>query len=389
MDVILGVDAIRPPLTGIGRYALALADRLDADPRIDRLRYFSMLGWVSDPNASLHADDMPKQIGLRLRSIIAQSRLGVRVYEELRPRLVGWRLRSERNAVFHSPNFFLPRFSGISIATVHDLSHVRFPQFHPQARVSLMNIALQRSLAQADYLITDSEFVRSEIIDLFRWPEDRIGAIPLGVDSRFRPAMGSSGVPAPLASLGLRSDGYALFVGTLEPRKNLARLLTAYALLSAEMRQQWPLVVAGDKGWRSADLHVRVRAAEEAGWLRHLNYVDESWLPDLYAHARLFVYPSLYEGFGLPLIEAMASGVPVVTTSVASIPEVVGAAAYTVDPESTEQLQHALTIGLEDESWRTRARAVGLQQALRFTWERCITSTVDAYTKAFDAGGGR
>jgi alpha-1,3-rhamnosyl/mannosyltransferase len=304
----------------------------------------------------------------------------VRAYHAVSPALFGWRLRAESDAIFHSPNYFLPPFPGRTVATIHDLSHLWFPQFHPAARIDYLKRALPDTLRRADFLITDAESVRLEMIRHFGWSADRIAAVPLGVDPVFKPRRFADLRPL-LRRYGLPDTGYTLHVGTIEPRKNLERLLFAYEALPVAVRQRWPLVLAGSRGWQSGKIHDRICRGAAAGWVQYLDFVAQDDLPFLYAGARLFAYPSLYEGFGLPPLEAMASGVPVVTSNVSSLPEVVGAAAIMVEPMDVPALTVALRRGLEDEDWRRSAIDLGCARALAFSWTKCVDSTVSIYAK--------
>lgn len=386
MKVILAVDAVVAPLTGIGRYAVELVQRLPQHPLVEQMRFFSFGRWVDGAQlARLAMAAPPSEAALAsprpsLRSRLAGNRLAVRAYQALTPHFFGWRLRAEAPAVFHSPNYFLPPFPGRSVATFHDLSHLWFPQFHPAARIDYLQRALPDTLRRADFLITDAESVRLEVIRHFGWPADRIAAVPLGVDPIFRPRPGADLRPF-LHRYGLPESGYTLYVGTIEPRKNLERLLAAYEALPAALRQRWPLVLAGSRGWRSEKIHDRLRKGAAAGWVQYLDFVAQHDLPLLYAGARLFAYPSLYEGFGLPPLEAMASGIPVVTSNVSSLPEVVGTAAMMVEPHDVAALTAALKRALEDDDWRVAAIELGLARAAKLGWAECIENTVSVYTK--------
>ena len=377
IQLILGTDSVSAPLTGIGRYTLELARGLAQHPDIARLRFFSLGRWQAMP-ALLAAETPVDAHRPSLRSQLAGNRAAVAAFRLLMPQLQRVRLRDQGDAIYHSPNFFLPPFAGRSVTTVHDLSHHIHPEFHPHARIDYMRRMLPDSLARASHVITVSESARQDLIKHFGHPPDRVTAIPLGVDPIFRPH--SSAQLAPLmARLGLQTQGYSLYVGTIEPRKNLDRLLDAYESLPSALRKRYPLVMAGSPGWRSEHTHARMAQAASAGWLHYLRYVAQADLPALYAGARLFVYPSLYEGFGLPVLEAMASGVPVVTSSVSSLPEVVGSIALSIAPEDTDALVAALQQGLQDDAWRSAAMAAGPQRAARFTWERCVNQTVALY----------
>ena len=386
MDVILATDAIVAPLTGIGRYAFELASRLPTHSQIKRVRYFSFGSWrdggsFSGVGAGPQLDNTGGVKGVKsLRSHLAGSRVAVRAFHMLSPPFFGWRLRAEAGSLFHSPNYFLPPFPGRSVATIHDLSHVFYPKFHPAARVDYMLRALPETLRRADFLITDAESVRTEIIQHYGWAPDRIASVALGVDPVFRPRTAANVLPV-LQRYGLHTTDYTLCVGTIEPRKNLDRLLSAYEGLPKGLRHHCPLVLVGSRGWLSEGVYGRIVKGAAEGWVRYLDFVPQDSLPYLYAGARLFAYPSLYEGFGLPPLEAMASGVPVVTSNVSSLPEVVGAAALLVDPLDVSALSDALRRGLEDAAWRTHAIELGLERASTFSWGRCIDHTTSIYER--------
>lgn len=259
LDVIFAADALRPPLTGIGRYTYELAKRLGCHERIDRLRYFSSGRWVDDPMAALETT-APLKLSVTktkaaLRDRVAGSRLAVRLYKRITPALFGWRLRGNDGCVYHSPNYIVPNFSGRTVSTIHDLSHILYPNFHPQARVEYMNMALGESLARTDHVITVSETVRQEVLAHGLMSPEQVTAIHLAAGSDFRPHT-SEMLDSVLNALGLKSGRYSLFVGTIEPRKNIQRLVEAYGMLPKEVRHNWPLVIAGGNGWNSSAIHL-------------------------------------------------------------------------------------------------------------------------------------
>ena len=262
--------------------------------------------------------------------------------------------------------------------TVHDLSIYRFPETHPPARRRYFELAFERSLRRADALITDSEAVRQELIADFGVAPERVTAIHLGVDASFHPRSDEELRPT-LARHGLQPGGYLLSVATLEPRKKLDRLVAAYAELPAALQRQYPLVLTGAPGWLEGPIRTAIERGRAAGWLRFLGYVSEDELPLIYAGARALAMISVYEGFGLPVLEAMASGVPVLTSNRSCLPEVAGGAALLVQPDHVPAVALRLEQLLTDQSWRMRAVDAGLQRAQQLTWDACVRRTSIVY----------
>lgn len=382
IDLILGTDSVTAPLTGIGRYTLELARGLAEHPHVGRLRYLSMGRWASLEQLSSVEGGAPAS-ARTVRSVLAGNSLAVHAYALLMPQLQRLRLRGQGQSLYHSPNFFLPPFPGRTVVTVHDLSHHLHPQFHPPARIEYMRRMLPGSLRRASHVITVSESARRDLIAHLGYPAERVSATALGVSPAFHPRAPQDIAPI-LARLGVQPQGYSLYVGTIEPRKNLDRLLDAYEALPEALRLRCPLVMAGSPGWRSEHTHARMARAATVGWLHYLRFVAQADLPALYAGARLFIYPSLHEGFGLPVLEAMASGVPVLTSNQSSLPEVAGDAALLVEPADTQALAQALARALQDGAWQRQAASAGIERARQFTWQRCIDATVRVYARLLE-----
>ncbi|MCE5241666.1 MAG: glycosyltransferase family 4 protein [Desulfobacteraceae bacterium] len=283
-----------------------------------------------------------------------------------------------RGSIFHGPNYFIPDYADIGIATVHDLSIFKFPETHPAERIRQFEREFNRTLDRASHLITDSEAIRMEVIDSLNWPEDRITAVPLGVSSEFGPMPYGALQPC-MRKYGLTEGGYTLCVSTLEPRKRIDKLLLAYQALPQDLRTRFPLILAGSTGWLSEALQERIELYSRQGWVCYLGFVPESDLPALYAGARLFAFPSVYEGFGLPVLEAMASGIPVVTSNCSSLPEITQGAALLADPDNVDELGQFIVKGLCDDGWRSTARSGGLSVAETCTWGKCVEQTVRVY----------
>jgi len=377
LKIILSADAVKYPLTGIGRYTLELASQLAAHSEITSLRFLR----GTRLSSSLSSPGQTPSAFSGIRSRLLKNPLTVKTYQWLAPRLKARALRGCEDHVFHGPNFYLPPFGGRSVVTIHDLSVYDWAHCHPPERVRYLRKEIERSLLQASLLITDSEFTRHELAARFGWPIENIRAVPLASSDDFHPRQPEA-LDVLRSRYGLTPGGYALFVGTVEPRKNISRLLAAYQRLPESARRRWPLILAGHEGWNSEDLHARIRQAEAGGWVRYLGFVAAQDLPLIYAGARLFVFPSLYEGFGLPVLEAMASGIPVVCSNSASLPEIAGHAAAMCDASDIDALTRWIEQGLVDEDWRARARECGLAKAGEFSWRRCATETAAAYRDA-------
>ncbi len=390
-DVLLLTDALRDtPLTGIGRYVLELARGLRSHSGLGSVRFFAGRDWVSDPcrpfvpditkDAATDARKGSEQIGRlqSLRKALPWRCLQDRISFGLKKISFWTKTRRGATPILHGPNYLLLPYDGPSVVTIHDLSFIHYPEYHPRERLILLDRELPQTLRQADHVLTDSEFVRREIIDILGVGEHRVSVTPLGVDPAFHPMPLERTRPT-LKSFELEHGRYLLCVATREPRKNLARLLSAYSGLPAGLKSAFPLVLAGSGGWLTEDLERLIQPLESSGLVRRLGYVPEPSLPALVAGAGGLAMPSFYEGFGLPVLEAMACGVPVLTANRASLPEVAGDAALLVDPEDEQTIREGLERLLTDDRFRLTAKERGLKQAARFTWAECLDQTVRAY----------
>jgi len=286
-------------------------------------------------------------------------------------------------ALYHEPNFIPLPYSGPLVLTIHDLSCFDHPETHPTERVRLMHQHQPEALERAHHVLVVSEATKRSLQQWFDVPSERITVTHLAADARFHPRPATTLAPL-LAPLGLTPGGYILCVGTLEPRKNLLTLFAAYSGLPPQLRRRFPLVVAGMSGWHSKDLVTTAKTMQQRGELRLLGYVDDELIPSLYAGAALVGYPSRYEGFGLPALEAMASGIPVVTSNTTSLPEVVGNAGIMVPPDDVDQMREALLSILEDQNLSQKLSLRGLDRAAGFSWESCAKKTFTTYGLVLD-----
>jgi alpha-1,3-rhamnosyl/mannosyltransferase len=299
-----------------------------------------------------------------------------------------WRTaRALRSTLVHGPNYFLPAGTQIGVITIHDLSVFRYPEFHPAERVSDFERNLKRSVDNSDQLITDCETIRQEVIEFAGLAPERVTAVPLGISEVFRPMPLEECAPV-LRQYGLPLTGYGLSLSTLEPRKRIDRLLRAWRELPRSIRDRYPLVIAGASGWNNQELHEQIGAAAGEGGVLPLGFVAEADLPAIYSGAVLFAYPSVYEGFGLPPLEAMASGVPVIVAADSCLPEVTRGAAMVADPDDIAEFARTLLRAIEDDTWRSEAVSGGINVAAGYTWARCIDETVAVYQQVISRFGG-
>jgi glycosyltransferase involved in cell wall biosynthesis len=372
LKLVLSVDALAPGLTGIGRYTWELAQGLPEHMGMRDVKFYRAGRWVNDLGKLVRAPDGCAKPAAR--SVLKLPRWarewGV--------------MRACRGNVFHGPNFFVPPCADKGVITVHDLSVFKFPETHPAERVRHFERDFSRSVAQSVHVITDSQTTRAEVMAFTGLDASRVTAVPLGVSAAYRPRLGHE-ITSQLHTYGLVFGAYALCVSTLEPRKKIEQLLSAWEYLPAALRSAFPLMLVGSRGWLSDALQEKIRRGAAQGWVRYLGYVPECDLPVLYAGARVFVFPSTYEGFGLPPIEAMACGVPVVVSGQSCLPEITQGAALTAEPDDIADFAAALEISLTDEAWRLHATTAGLAVAASYTWQRCIDETVKVYRRAASA----
>lgn len=370
----LNGSALLSPLTGVGQYAKNLAEQLVASPDLDLHLFYAAI-WSSDIRTG-----PIREIGAIknfIKKVVPQPYRVSRVVQQWRFDMGVRRLRPH---LYHEPNFLPFRFDGPTIITAHDLSWIRYPETHPSERVAVMNKLFPRSLSAASHILTDAEFVRQEIIEEFGVASERITSIPLGARPIFRPHSQEACAQF-LNERRLDYRRYVLCVGTLEPRKNLELALRAYSGLTRTFRERYPLVIVGMKGWLTSALESVMQPLVASGELRPLGFTTDDELAALYAGAMVLVYPSLYEGFGLPPLEAMASGTPVIVSNRSTLPEVVGNAGVIIDAEDETALRETLLRHAEDPAfWRNRAESC-IQQAGRFSWRRCAEQTFAVYRK--------
>ncbi|MEO5952114.1 MAG: glycosyltransferase family 1 protein [Chloroflexia bacterium] len=284
--------------------------------------------------------------------------------------------RRDHLSLLHMTYMAPPILSCPLVLSVHDVSYKLFPQyFSPRVRF-LLSLLVGPSVRRAACVIAISENTRRDIIRFYRADPDRVIVTPLAASPRFKPQP-----PEEIARIrriyNLHTD-YILAVGNKQPRKNLRRLIRAFAALALDF-PDLTLAIAGQSGWQGSQIEAEVSTLGLTNRVRFTGYIPEADLPALYSGATIFCYPSLYEGFGLPPLEAMSCGTPTITSNTSSLPEVVANAALTINPTSIPDLTNALHTLLQDPAKRHEYAQRGIARAAHFSWERTARLTRDAY----------
>jgi glycosyltransferase involved in cell wall biosynthesis len=286
--------------------------------------------------------------------------------------------------VYHATEHLLPQLTRVpSVFTLHDIAYLRFPQYHLLQNRLFLAWMMPRFLAQADQIITVSESTRRDALQHYRLDPAKVAVIPEGVEPRFTPAVEATQLDAVRRAYNLPAR-FILFVSTIEPRKNLPTLLEAYVAL----RPKHPdvgLVIAGGKGWLYQSFFDRLSALGLQDVVKLTGFIADEQLPALLSAAEVFAFPSYFEGFGLPPLEAMACGVPVVCSNASSLPEVVGDAGLLVPPDDPRAWVEALDQVLSNPGLRAELRGRGLARARQFTWEAAARQTLAVYERVTEA----
>jgi len=382
MKLLINTESLLPPITGIGTYTLNLLKQYSRQGDFETIECFSGHRFSTATQAIEQTENTahhnPVKSRGRINRVLRSSIMAYRTREILRNTLLRLKSSQLKDFVYHEPNFILKHHRGPTVATIHDLSFISHPQYHPAKRVAWLTSELPKTLARADMLITDSEQVRRELIELYAVDERKVRAIHLGAATRYAPQTAEQ-TQVTMERYGLKHGQYLLFVGTLEPRKGVDTLLESWANLPAHLKKAFPLVLAGAPGWGNKSLQDRIGKLSQNDGLRHLSFVPAGDLSSLYAGATAFVYPSHYEGFGLPVLEAMSCGVPVICTANTSMSEITGDHALLTQAGNADQLTEQIRRLLENEELRLSLSMSGLTRAGNFSWLKCAEQTRAIY----------
>jgi alpha-1,3-rhamnosyl/mannosyltransferase len=391
MRVIVNRLAALGQRTGIGHYTLQLIRCLREQAGLDVIAAFPR-GWMRraremstrvrpylDNPASQPASgpgSSQSLLGSMRRGTLDCLRQGVRLVTARHFQAVCARGQYQ---LYHEPNY-IPLPSDLpTVATLCDLSVLLHPEWHPADRVRYFHRYFHRGLAQCVHFLAISEYCRQEIIDALAIAPERVTRTYMGIRPGLRP-LPPEEVAASLRQLGLPAQ-YLLYLGTIEPRKNVLRLMRAYCDLPARLRDNWPLVLVGGWGWNTAEVAEFFHSEARHRGVIHLGYLPEEHLTAVYNGARALVYPSLYEGFGLPPIEMMACGGAVLASTAGALRETVGSKACLLEAEDVAGWRDALARVVEDDDWWQSLRRGVLAVASPFTWDNCAADTLAVYRR--------
>jgi alpha-1,3-rhamnosyl/mannosyltransferase len=390
IGVLLGADSLISLRSGIGRVTVEIARMLRRHPDIGALRLW--VGEQLEPPAFLDENVLagngvaaaPRRRPVRImlgRVPGVQLVRGALRKHAMQADLAAMSNTAPGGVVYHETNMITKPFDGVTVVHVHDLSWVHHRALHPVDRIRWIDRNLDRTLRGATRFVAVSDFTAREFAAHFDIPVSRIDVVPNGVDAMFEPRT-ETDARGTLARLDLQDKSYVLSVSTLEPRKNFDRLLAAHRALPPADRRRFPLVIVGGQGWGET---LDNRDAEEArrdGTMRLLGHLPDAELVDLTARAACVAYVSLYEGFGLPVLEAMACGAPVVASSTTATGETAGDAALLVDPVDVDDIARGLAEVIGDPGRAADLRARGLERAAWFDWQRTTDGLLGAWARA-------
>jgi len=375
MDIIIDVIPLLDQLTGVGKYTYYVTKYLLNRFNNEDYYFFAhgkilkdlelLLNSNREENIQINTFKILKKIVVKIPYLNIYLRKIINIFPQTKSIIFD---------IYFEPNFVPFDLKAKKIvATVHDLSFLLYPEWHPISRVKFIKNGFFTKTLKSDAIITPSNFVKEEILERFPNLEDRIFAIHLGVDhSIFNP------FPSNCITNYDIPEKYILFVGSIEPRKNLINLLKAYITLPPEIKEEYKLLLVGFKGWKNKEIMSLIKKSHK--YVKYIGYVPENVLAELYRRATIFIYPSLYEGFGLPPLEAMACGCPVIVSKVASIPEVCkDAAVYIENPQNPEEISFRIQHLLEDKEFYLTMKKKALKHAKKYDWEK----TAEQHYKVF------
>lgn len=373
LRVVLNANIMLAPLTGIGQYVGELGHALLQRDDVQLSFTYGLRYGHSLPHQGLRNYSLLRDLAKRVLPKPYQAKRWVE------RRVLSRALRVEGADLYHEPSLWPQRVAHPMVFTLHDLTHVHYPQTQPADRLRAIEQTLDQAVESARKILCVSEFTAQQAMQHYGLPAERLCITPLGVSPLFQPCSPEQSFVM-LRSLGLQYRSFLLCVATLEPRKNLELVFQAMRHLPPSLLEQCPLVLCGAQGW--GEIPPSLAALERCGHVIRTGYLERESLSWLMGSARMLLFPSLYEGFGLPILEAMASGTPVITSNCSSMPEVGGTAALYVAPQDPTHLAETVRQLHDDTELWQYLQSAGLERVKLFSWARTANLTVDAYKAA-------
>ncbi|VAX19699.1 hypothetical protein MNBD_NITROSPINAE02-48 [hydrothermal vent metagenome] len=371
MKICIDIRTVNKPKSGVGYYVSNLVRKFQ---EIDKDNYYLLISNIAELEPELRS--LPNFENCKTM-ISNENHIFGDFWESFYlPRFLS---RKGVN-VFHGPAFMIPLRSCItrSVVTIHDIVAFIKPETVPLKYALYMRTLISLVVKKADMIITPSQSTKDDLMRVLGVSESKIVVTHEAVSESFCPGALDGGEDKIKSRFGIKNK-YMLFVGNLEPRKNLIRLLKAYEMAKGRLGKEYQLVICGKKGWLYKNILKAVEDFSQNGDVILTSYVEDNDLLELYRGAEMFLFPTLYEGFGLPVLEAMASGTPVITSNVSSIPEIAGDAAYLIDPLSITDISNAIIKVAFSDTLRRSLREKGIKQATRFSWSQTAEKTLAVY----------
>jgi len=381
----IGIDCSNVPgnRAGVGEYTYHLVHALSRIDRVNSYMLYPFFYYVIKPD--FKEADLPATANFRVMDCLPACPGYLKRIFHLTVKSLFKESMLGPVDIVHSTTFCAPRFKDAKkrlIVTIYDLTVITHPECHQRLNIMHCKKGIEDAVKYADAIIAISEHTKKDLIDIAGAPEELVTVTPLAANPDLMPVTDKSTLDNLRRKYKLPAD-YILFLGSLEPRKNVTTLIKAYARLPEGYKKKHHLVIAGAKGWLNSPVHDTIKKLGLLDKTNFPGYVDRSDLSALYSMADCFVYPSLYEGFGLPVLEAMACGTPVITSNTSSMPEVAGEAALLINPLDEGELTAGLEKILGSKPLREEMRRQGFIQGKKFSWERCAAETLKVYKKVY------
>lgn len=378
IKILIDGVSLLSSFTGIARYTYENSKRIQDD-----INYESFYNYGYHSKNLYGPTNDNKTIGIikKLQSIVVKSSLMKKTIRKLLK--LSTKIISPSYDLYWQPNF-IPDLNVKArrvVSTVHDFSFYLQPEWHPNERLEYFEEYFFKQVLKSDWLITGSYFTKSEIIKYLKFPEEKIHVIYHGVDHNLYKVYSQDILEKTKKKFEL-NDNFLLFVGSIEPRKNLINLLKAYHLLSDNIKKKLPLVLVGFKGWENDEVMLEIEKEKE--YIKYLGYLSDLELAHVYNLATIFIYPSLYEGFGIPPLEAMSCGTAVIASNAASLPEACGDAVEYIRPNNVNEISQKIALLVNDNEKRKLLIQKGFDHAKQFTWDKAAKEHLEVFEKVLE-----